>query len=207
MRLGVVLLIAGIIGGCASAEADGPDAGTSEPDDPPEIKPDATPRPDRPDAGPNQGSPDAGPGQDICAAALQMPDNDLCANAIDLTADAISAGGATVFGNTTGYTNAIEPDVSCTDPFGQDGPDAIYKVSATAGQVLSATMLPQDFDGSILLLASCTDLTQCVGADTALTSEQEQVAADILTSQEFFIVVDSYQPEQAGCFTLGVTLE
>ena len=105
------------------------------------------------------------------------------------------------------YIDDLEPDGACTGGFGQNGPDAVYKVSATVGQTLTATMLPQDFDGSVYIVSSCTDLTECVGADGALSGLQEVASAEILANSEFFIVVDSFIPEQSGCFTLGVTLE
>jgi len=198
-------------------EGGGPDAAAPAPDASGSIDAPASPldaagptidgAPAPADAAP-AGSIDAGPPLGVCESAALMPDNDACPAALDITASAIGPSGTTIYGDITTYVNHVEPPSSCTSGFGQDGPDAIYRVDATAGQTISVTMTPLAYDGSLYILTSCTTPTSCTtGADLGLDGAAEVITHTAATTGAYFIVADSYLPTESGCFTLQVSLD
>lgn len=229
-------LLTGALGACASGESgaadaagNGPDTGINvpdaskvEPDAPvgqPDAAPvpDATPAPDAPvnapdastqmaDAGP--GFPDAGTG-DVCTMAAAQPTNDTCAQVIDLTAGAVTPGGATTFGDTTGYVDDLLPPTTCAS-YNHDGPDAMYRVDAAAGQTIAATVTPEDsgFDIAIYIVSDCNDANSClIESDAALSGGAESVSYPVPTTGTYYVIVDSWDPGELGCFTLNVTVQ
>lgn len=184
-----------------------PDAAPVTPDAAP-ITPDAAPV--TPDAAPPPDAPapiDAAPPSAICDLATAEPDCDGCGDAVDLTYEALGAAGATTWGDTKAYANDLEPPSSCTSGYGQDGPDAVYRVNALAGETISVVMTPDDFDGAVYILSDCGDPTTCVsGADDAFGSSAETLDYAVPASGWYFIVVDSYLSTVSGCYTLEVFL-
>jgi hypothetical protein len=163
--------------------------------------PDAAPLPD---AAPPA---DAEPPSAICELAAGESNCDQCADAIDLTYEALGVGGATTWGDTTTYANDLEPPSTCTSDYGQDGPDAIYRVDALAGETISVVMTPDDFDGAVYVLGDCGDETTCVsGADEEVGSNAETVEYTVPANGSYYIVVDSYLSTVSGCYTLEVFL-
>ncbi|HUH01878.1 MAG TPA: PPC domain-containing protein, partial [Kofleriaceae bacterium] len=174
-----------------------------------------------PDA--NNGFPDAQPPADAfsgpqpdgavlgmaCIEAQSQPNSDACADAIDLTADATS-GGALIYGDTSSYTNYLEPDSACTDGFGLDGPDAMYKVDATAGQTIAATVTPSGntFDVGMYILNDCASATPCLaGTDDVAGTGPESLSYLVPTTGTYYIIVDSYVPSANGCYGLQVGVQ
>jgi len=227
ISLALAVILAGLAG-CATA-GDDPvdaagsviDAGKSDPDADPSV-PDAAPRPDArlvadamppadanpaaPDANPS--TPDAGPPGDPCTEAALRPDNDTCGATIDLTAGASSAGGITTYGDTTGYGDTAYPPSSCTNGYGLDGPDAIYRVTASAGQTITASVTTDGYDAGIYILTNCSDATTCVvGDDSVVGSGTETITYTVPNPATYYIVVDSYISTEYGCFTLNVRLQ
>lgn len=170
---------------------------------------DAAPGPDAPppaDAGPPS---DSGATTNVCTEAQPYAVNDFCNMAMDLTTDATS-GGADVFGDTTNYANDLEPDTACTSGFGLDGPDAIYRVDATAGQVITATVTPQgaSFDTGMYILPDCTVATPCLtGVDDVAGTGAETLTYTATTTGSYFIIVDSYLPSEYGCYEFQVSVQ
>jgi len=177
---------------------------------------------DEPDARVVVGAPDANPlfvdAMPAPDAMTTMPDAmtttsgvvDTCVQAMDLTTGANQAGGVTVTGDTTTYANDAEPDTSCTDGFGEDGPDAIYYVNATAGQVLTATVTATTgaFDSAIYVSLMCQAIPVCViGADAVAGTGPETVTTTLASAGQYYIFVDSYVPSQYGPYSLHVTLQ
>jgi len=190
------------------AEVSGtPDAHVPNPADAAPPPPDAVPPPDAPpppDAAP---PPDAEVPSVICEAAAGEPNCDQCADAIDLTTEALGSGGATTWGDTTAYADVLEPPSTCTSGYGMDGPDAIYRVDAFAGETISVVMTPEDFDGAVYILSDCNNADTCVaGADDAVGAIAETVDYAVPANGSYYIVVDSYLSTVSGCFTLVVTL-
>lgn len=190
----VLLLV--VLAACAS--------GTEDPAEKPDARavPDAPPPPDA-----EPGSPDAVPPPDAMTTPSGMVDT--CAEALDLTAAATGAGGTTVTGDTTGYVNDVQPDSSCTG-YTPDGPDAIYVVTATAGQVLTATVTPTPtaWDVSIYVTQGCTLTPTCLaGADVDAGGGPESVTHTVAANGAYHVVVDGWNPGVEGPYSLHVTLE
>lgn len=136
--------------------------------------------------------------------------NDTCATAIDLTAAALMVGGATVAGTTIGYVDDLQPPAACTDDFLLDGADAVYRVTATAGQTISATVTPANWDTSIYILSSCStpiSAAACLaGADAIAGNGVESVSTTVAGPGTFYVVVDGWNPGVEGDYSLQVTL-
>lgn len=199
MRAVPLLLL--LLSACAQGTAD--DTTGDEPDarvvtDPPDANEpfiDATPAPDAADVPPD-------------AMETTGGNADTCAMAVNLTSGATAAGGITVTGDTTGFANDAEPASTCTNGFGEDGPDAIYYVNATAGQTLSATVTGTGFDSAIYITQMCAAVPVCVvGADAIAGTGPETVSTTIATTGQYFVFVDSYIPGEDGPFSLQVTLQ
>lgn len=159
--------------------------------------------PDAPTTG--DGAPDAT--ADVCTLAHAAPNNDLCSGAIDVTT-AARAGGATVYGDTTGYASNLNPAIiaTCTGAM-NPGPDAIYRVDANAGDTLTVTLTPTDWDGAVYVLDGCSGSAGCLGGDDQMPAGSIDTAdIPITTAGTYYVVVDSQQPSRAGCFTLNVAL-
>jgi len=139
-------------------------------------------------------------------AAIDAPINltpDTCAQAQNITAGALVAGGITVTGNTTGYANDIQPANNCSG-FNADGPDAIYLVNVTAGQVITAT-LTTAWDSSIELTSNCTLAATClVGQDDG---DPETFTYTAPAAATLYAIVDSWDPGAFGAYSLNVRIQ
>ena len=200
---------------CATATLDATDSGSvAEPDAARAPVDAAPPTPDSavplPDAVPPP--PDATPLPDAvplstCEAADLMPDNDDCANAIDLTGS-VGAGGAVVHGNTDSYVDTLEPPTSCTSGWGEDGRDAIYRVDAAVGQTITAVVTPEGYDAAIYILVDCNNPDTCVaGLDTGGDDDSETIEHTAVADTSYYVAVDAWRDSEHGCFTLRVTVD
>jgi hypothetical protein len=208
-RHAVLILVAAALAACAQAKDPGAtDAeikidGAPRPDAPP--VPDAPPAPDAPphiDAPP--GTPDAPPPPPDASSAA---DPDTCAMPEDLTAAASTPAGATVTGDTTGYANDTQPASSCTG-YTPDGPDAIYTISATAGQTITAMVTPGLWDASIFIASNCQLDAACLAGadDSPFPGDYEIVQLVAPSTGVYFVVVESWDPGDYGTYQLDVTL-
>lgn len=157
-----------------------------------------------PDGPPDAGGPDAPLG--VCDKAALAPDNDGCGAAIDLTAAARAAGGATVHGDTTGYGNDVAAGLPTCTGILEKGPDAIYKLTGAAGAHLVASVAPEAWNVGLVLLDGCASGATCLDGADALGTGAESVEADLTGAGPYYLVVDSFDTTAAGCFTLSVTL-
>lgn len=141
----------------------------------------------------------------IDAAMAGNPDT--CTQANDLTAAAMGAG-TTVSGNTTGYADDVATPSACTG-YTSDGPDAIYAVNLTAGQVLTATATPTSpWDISLELVMPCTITPTCLdGADSGFGGDPEIASYTATSAVTVFVVVDGYNPGVAGAYSLNVRIQ
>lgn len=131
---------------------------------------------------------------------------DTCAQALDVTAGAMQAGGITVTGDTTGYADDVRPASSCTG-FLPDGPDAIYSVTVNAGVTITAVATPTTgWDISLELVQPCSATPTCLDGSDAI-SGPETVTYTTTAQGTYFIVVDGYNPGVAGPFSLNVRLQ
>jgi hypothetical protein len=155
---------------------------------------------------------DASPTPPVDAAepdAMPPTAVDTCNQALDLTTAAITPAGAMVTGDTTGYINDVEPPTTCTG-YGPDGPDALYRVEATAGQTITATVTPTGpgWDTSIYVTQTCVLAATCLaGADASAGSDPETVTWSVTGAGTYYVVVDSYLPSVYGPYSLHVRLQ
>ena len=145
---------------------------------------------------------------DVCELAAAEPDNDRCAMAIDITASATTPAGATVYGDTRGYTNDLNPSiiVNCTDA-PNPGPDAIYRLTAAAGDDIMLELAPIDWDGAVYVLDACAAGATCLGGADALgTGSLDTATVSVTTAGDYFVIVDGQTTAREGCYTLRVRI-
>ena len=137
-----------------------------------------------------------------CDLAIGEGTRDTCGQARDLTPAASMAGGTTVYGNTTGYANDLTPSTlpDCTTS-PEPGPDAIWRVTITAGQTLTVAFSPDGWSGDIYIISACTSTATCLDGGPMFSPVTVTPAAGT-----YYIVVDSRGPAVAGCFSLDVTI-
>ncbi|MEZ4398489.1 MAG: hypothetical protein R3B06_00615 [Kofleriaceae bacterium] len=205
-------------GGAVDADAvDGPVADTSAPDSPSADAPDLdAPAPDAAvvDAAMTDAAVVDAAMTDAAVVDAAMVDAtmtdasptgpvDTCAQARDITAAAMAAGGVTLTGDLTGYANDIQPVSSCTG-FTNDGPDAVYVLNLTAGRVISASV-NATWDSAIEIVQPCQFTPTClVGRDSG---NPESVTYTTTAAGAFYVIVDSWDPGSFGPYTLTVTVQ
>lgn len=137
-----------------------------------------------------------------CQLATGEGTRDTCGQARDLTPDATQPGGTTVYGNTTGYASDLTPSTlpDCTTS-PEPGPDAIWRVTLTAGQSLTVTLRPDGWNGDVYVVDACTATADCVGGGAMFAPVTVMPAAG-----SYYIVVDSRSAGVSGCFALDVTI-
>jgi hypothetical protein len=147
---------------------------------------------------------DAGPDASVCDLATH--DNDSCTGIKELVH------GETVYGDTTGYTsdqNLLATD--CTSNVSNAG-DAVYKVEATTGQTITATLTPDgpgDWDPALYIVDACVSPTCLVGSDQLGANLSEQVELPVSADATYYIIVDGATPIAAyeGCYVLTVEVQ
>lgn len=146
--------------------------------------------------------------KDMCVTA---PTNDTCA-----TAGAIVIG-TPVNGSSAGaqrnYNMGLE-GATCTD-FPQPGSDVAYTLALTAAQAITVTLsnVQTGFDPSIALvgpgaatICDATPITTCVaGADAGIAGQGETFMYTATTAGTYFLIVDAFDINDGGTFTLNVT--
>jgi hypothetical protein len=225
VRLGQLIAFAAVVGGCSFdrgyddsrllCAADGrcPDGfRCDESSDPARCvrDPGADASPPTSDAA----RPDATPAPDasqltVCERADLAPDNDLCGQAIDITVDITSIGGAIFYGDTTAYQNTINPAVilNCTN-WPEPGSDAIYRFDAPAGSTLEVTLATDGgWDGAIYLLDGCSSSATCLGGDDKVGFGLiDDDSIPIATAGTYYLIVDANHVASYGCYTLTAAL-
>lgn len=143
---------------------------------------DATPAADAPiDAPACACSP--GPFANTCTGIEMLPGdgNPVCATTADNSNDLFGCTGAPMPGN-----------------------DAVFRVSASAGQTITAILRNNGFDGAVYILSDCAG--QCLTiADDAGNSGTETASHVAATTGDYFVAIDS--PTGAGCYELAVTVQ
>lgn len=137
-----------------------------------------------------------------CDLAIGEGTRDTCGQARDLTPAANLAGGTTVYGNTTGYASDLTPSTlpDCTTS-PEPGPDAIWRVTLTAGQSLTVTLMPDGWSGDVYVVDACTPTADCVGGGAMFSPVTVMPTAGM-----YYIVVDSRSAGVSGCFALDVAI-
>ncbi len=199
--------------GCASGSGGGDEG--ADPDAEVGTAPDAARSgdPDAPsgpiDATPIDATPiDAMPIDAMPIDAMVGGPPDTCAQAEDVTTDAMGGAGATRTGNTTGYADDISTPSSCTG-YSADGPDAIYAVTVGAGVTITATATPTTaWDISLEIVSPCAFTPTChAGADSGFGGDPETAAYTTTAAGTYFIAVDSYSPGTEGAYSVNIRVQ
>jgi len=128
---------------------------------------------------------------------------DTCAQASDITAAASAGTGVTLSGDLTGYANDIQPASSCTG-FTNDGPDAVYALTLTAGKTITASV-NATWDSAVEIIQPCALTPTClIGRDAG---NPESVTYTTTAAGTFYVIVDSWDPGAFGPYTLTVRVQ
>ncbi|MCE9574860.1 MAG: hypothetical protein K8W52_17050 [Deltaproteobacteria bacterium] len=188
------------VGADAPTFPDGPPVFDAPPGTP-DGRPDATPIPDAAtvlDAAPDAMVvlPDGGP----------LGTGDTCATANDISAQAATAAGFTFNGDTTGLGNDIQPVGTCTG-FQNDGPDAVFIVTANAGQTITAS-ITTTWDGAVEVIQACTFAATCLaGTDGIAGGGTETVTTTVSAAGTYYVIADSWDAGDYGPYTLTVKVQ
>lgn len=137
-------------------------------------------------------------GTDGAAVCQTATSADECAAVVDLTG---AGAGQTVFASTENNTNAVGGCGGSPMP----GADAAYRVSANAGQTLTATVTPTDFDVSLYISRTCAGT--CVDlANAANDTSAETLTVTPTEAGDYSIIVDA-PTLTGGCYELTVSLQ
>lgn len=128
----------------------------------------------------------------------------------DICIDAIAAQpGNTYSGNYSNLSNSFEPSgSSCgliSSSADYDGPDAVYSVNLTKGQILSAKLTTQQTDPGMYILDSCpndNNVNNCAWG--AYDSKELQFYAD--TTKTYYLVVDTGSTFLPDPYTLDLSV-
>lgn len=157
---------------------------------------------------------DAGDGDDagerpdggltVCQRAAQVPDNDDCASALDLTEAAAAEGGVEVAGDIRMYSD-IGTDTSCVAA--RSGPDAVYDFTLELGEEVTVTVTPASPNMNVSIwvgLLGCGEPLLCFGVDDSGPGGSETLSYDTEEVEDVQFIVDS--GPGGGCFTLHAEL-
>ncbi len=137
-------------------------------------------------------------GCDTATVTCTRPPNDLCgAGAID-----VSAGG-TFTGTVQDYNNDYDATSSCTG-FSSRGPDAVYSLVGTVGDVVTVT-LAATYDTTLYAVTNCADIAgTCLDGDDG--GNPEEIEFVIRDTNPIYIVADAFSSSPTGMYTLTVTI-
>lgn len=141
-------------------------------------------------------SPDTAPPADLSATD---GGNNSCAGATKLT---WSGSTVTVALDTTSATDTMDLGVSgCTGDV-TIGPDLFYSIQLPAGAY--DVELSTSLDMALYVLGSCSPTACVAGSDNVGSGVPEKVTLTPSSATTYIIVVDSYDPSEAGAATLTV---
>lgn len=125
-------------------------------------------------------------------------------------AQALEPNAALIGESTVGALADYDPPLSCGPlPSPLRGGDVAYRVRLSAGQTVEATVRPRwPFDPAVFVTRDCGELTRsCLaGSDSGRSGEVERVRFTATVDDDYFIVVGSYAPFEAGLFNLSLSL-
>lgn len=201
-----------------------------EPDLAPEVdlaRPDASPDAAG-DAGADLAGDGAAPDSVADLAAADAADQGTAADAATLPSAScsspqtltLSAGAVTVNGDTTGQADEFAIDCSGDLSFVMDGPQLYYRVGLLKGKGYRALVTPAAFDVGVYAFPASTPCTVAdvnagcmnppndraarLSADAGGSGKPEYLHIEPAADEDWIVVVDSYNPNQSGSFTLEI---
>ncbi len=135
--------------------------------------------------------------------------SDFCFDAQDLTVASGNAGGTTVSVDYANKTPFIEIDACGLTPTSTSGPEGVYRVDMTAGEILTAN-LDQGTSGagpSVAIVGECTDAGgSCFAGDDGGSAPAEATYF-ASTDTTVYVIADTDQLNVSNPFSLTVTRE
>jgi len=160
---------------------------------------------------------DAGAGSDAPASlwdAGPAPANSLCNAPQPLT---LSGGKVTVSGDTFPAVNEFDSDLTCNSMLGPyPGPQVYFRVALAAGKTYKLTVAPDKFDVALYAFpgatacdaaainAACASHVRDTPDAKPYAGKAEAMLLAPQQSADWIIAVDSYNPLEAGTFSLSV---
>jgi hypothetical protein len=140
-------------------------------------------------------------------AADSQPDAPICECTADTFADDC---GASLVDISSGELVCASTEANGNDILGcsgapQPGFDAAFRIAATAGQTITATVRPEGFDAAIYIVRDCSSTSCDAIADDVGVSGTETASVAAPATADYFIIVDS--PTGFGCYELEVDLD
>jgi hypothetical protein len=134
--------------------------------------------------------------------------SEFCYDAENITTAANTSSGYVQALNLSNFANDIEFD-ACggVSDFENDGPDAVYAIDLSAGDVLDATFDNRSSfdDPALMLLSGCGDLSaSCLAGDEDSDTASLQYLAS--SAETVFLVADVDDPNVSDTFDLTVTV-
>lgn len=152
------------------------------------------------------------PDVDAGTVCVAKPANDTCATAGTALTIGTPVNGTTI-GADRNYSMGLET-AACTK-YRQPGPEVAYQVVLTAAVSYTFTLsgLTPDHDGSIALVGPAADATACsaaittcvAGYDEGYGGDDEVFSYTPAATGTYYVIVDSYNNDDGGPFTLTVT--
>jgi len=136
--------------------------------------------------------------------AVNVPTNDVCANATLLVCGPYSMSG----NNALAAPDYDPTDAGCTD-FAEPGPDVVYRIDASAGDSVWCDYgFPHvngqtDIDGSVYLVTDCSNVaSSCVaGADQSGAGQIEHLRYKFTAPGTYYLIFDAYDLGVSGDWT------
>ena len=124
--------------------------------------------------------------------------NDVCASAIEIACGGSESG------------STVDASVSGTDfcTISNDSPDVWYKFSATSCEEVTASLCGggTNFDTEIAVFKGSCDDMECVGGnDQGPCGNPSELTWDAVEGEDYYIVVQGWQSNNTGDFTLDLT--
>lgn len=142
------------------------------------------------------------------AGDCNTPMNDQCGGALDVGMGGVFNENIENF--TNDYDQADNMVASCTG-FSSKGPDGVWSIQATTGQVLTLSLNTTGYDGSLYISTDCATLVDsCVsGSDSSAGSGTgtETISYTIPADGIYFITADSYSSTPTGTLELNIQLQ
>jgi hypothetical protein len=109
----------------------------------------------------------------------------------------------TVTGTTAGRTNTIS--ASCGGTV-MNGPDAVYKIAGTFGQMLTLTPHSSAYPITAYVIAPCTTSGVPACLDNTYATDTVPVTLTIPATTDYFIIVDGGNAALSGAYSLTIAI-
>jgi len=129
---------------------------------------------------------------------------DTCAAA----ADAAPTAAGQYFGDMSALTNTVDLGEGNTfTGYGTAGPDGFIVLDLAAGAQVTATVFQQGEDTALYLMTDCGDTSTVLAGVDDNTDGNEQLVYTATDAQVVYLVIDSWELDAPGQFSLDLTIQ